>query len=148
MVESSKRFDRRMRKTHRDISPDKPKNKLPSVPKRDLILFHWSPSGNRERINRRGLDVNQRSLDGQWRPPYVCFSDDPFLAWHLSGNMWPEFNSWDLWAVNMGTQDSVDHYEIITDTYTDTGRRFVKEYRIYKRVYKRDVKYIGTRCHA
>lgn len=68
------------------------------------------------------------------------------MAWYLSGNMWPGRSAgWDLWAVNLDEQTSFDHLELITDTYPDTGRRYVKEYRVYKRVYKRDVKYIGTR---
>ena len=133
-----------MRRTRRDTS-DTPKNLLPPVPPLDLILYHWSPSTNRNSINRVGLQINRRTLQGEWRPPYVCFSDDPILAWVLSGRMYPDTPSWDLWACHVPTQDSFDHYEIITDTFPDTGRHYVKEYRIYTRVYKRDLHYIATR---
>lgn len=123
------------------------KNKLPPVPQLDLILYHWSPTANRPSINKYGLRTHRRTLQGDWRPPYVCFSDDPFLAWVLSGQMWPEIISWDLWMCHMPSQDSFDHYEIITDTFRDTGRHFVKEYRIYTRVYKRDLRYLATRTN-
>lgn len=122
-----------------------PKNKLPPVPPLDLVLYHWSPTRNRKSIERRGLDVGVRSLQGDWRPPYVCFSDDPQLAWILSGQMWPEVESWDLWLCHFNNQTSFDHYEIITDTFVDSGRHYVKEYRIYTRVFKRDLVYVATR---
>jgi hypothetical protein len=118
---------------------------LPPVPEPDLFLYHWSPTANRASINRIGLDIGRRTLQGEWRPPYVCFSDDPVLAWGLSGRMWPEIKSWDLWVCNLRAQDSFDHYEVITDTYPSTGRTFIKEYRIYTRVFKRDLKYLATR---
>ena len=133
-----------MRRTRTDTS-DTPKNLLPPVPTLDLCLYHWSPTTNRNSINRYGLQINRRTLQGDWRPPYVCFSDDPMLAWVLSGRMYPEIISWDLWMCHMPTQTSFEHYEIITDTFPDTGRHYIKEYRIYTRVYKRDLHYIATR---
>lgn len=132
---------RRTRKDHSGV----PKNKLPSVPPVDLILYHWSPTRNRANINRFGLRPNSRSLLGDWNPPYVCLCDDPVLGWQLSGAYWPEIKSWDLWACNVNVQTSFDHYELITDTYPNTGRNFVKEYRVYTRVYKRDLVYLATR---
>lgn len=133
-----------MRKTRTDHS-GVPKNKLPPIPKLDLCLYHWSPISNRAKINRFGLRPGVRSLQGDWRPPYVCFSDDPWLAWVLSGKMWPTIKKWDLWMCHFPSQDSFDHYEIITDTYIHSGKPFVKEYRVYTRVYKRDLIYIATR---
>lgn len=133
-----------MRRTRKDDS-GLPKNKLPPVPKLELVLYHWSPTSNRSNINRNGLLTHRKTLQGDWRPPYICFCDDPLLGWILSGKMWPEIKSWDLWMCYMPSQTSFDHYEIITDTFHDTGRHFVKEYRIYNRVYKRDLNYIGTR---
>jgi hypothetical protein len=87
------------------------------------------------------------SLQGDWKPPYVCFADDPYLAWRLSGRMWPEIKSWDLWMCHVPSQTSFRFFEIITDTYRDSGETFVKEYRIYVRVYKRDLTYLATRSH-
>lgn len=121
------------------------RHKLPDVPSLDLCLYHWSPTINRSSILKYGLQINKRSLQGYWRPPYVAFSDDPLLAWALSGAMWPEFPNWDLWMVNFPTQTSFDGYEIILDTYQESGRHFVKEYRVYKRVFKRDLNYVASR---
>lgn len=133
-----------MKTTRRDDS-GAPKNNLPPAPPLDLILYHWSPVSNRQSIRKNGLTVGKKSLQGDWRPPYVCFSDDPQLAWVLSGRMWPEIKEWDLWMCHVPSQTSFEHYEIITDTYVDTGRHYIKEYRIYTRVYKRDLVYLATR---
>lgn len=133
-----------MRRTRTDHS-GAPKSRLPKVPKPDLVLYHWSPTKNRNSIKRYGLDIGKKSLQGDWKPPYVCFSDDPHLAWILSGRMWPDISEWDLWMCYMDHQTSFDHYEIITDTYPDTGRHYTKEYRVYTRVYKRDLIHLATR---
>lgn len=133
-----------MRRTRTDHS-GLPKNLLPAIPPLDLVLYHWSPTANRKSINRVGLDIGKRSLQGMWRPPYVCFSDDPYLAWVLSGRLWPEIKLWDLWMCHFPSQTSFDHYECITDTFVNTGRHYIKEYRVYTRVFKRDLTYIATR---
>lgn len=122
-----------------------PANNLPPVPVLDLVLYHWSPSSNRRSIEKVGLTPGRKTLQGDWRPPYVAFSDEPRLAWFLSGRMWPSIRSWDLWMVYHEFQTSYDGLELITDTYPDTGRTFTKEYRIYTRIFKRDLSYIGTR---
>lgn len=132
-----------MKKTVKDLS--NPENKLPPVPPLDLILYHWSPSKNRKQIIKYGLRTHRPTLQGEWKPPYICFSDDPWLAWILSGHMWTSIKSWDLWMCLYNLQDSFDHYEIILDTFPDTGRHYVKEYRVYTRVYKRDLIYLATR---
>lgn len=131
-----------MRTTRKDHSGA---SKLPPMPKSDRILYHWSPSSNRAQINRYGLRINLRSLQGDFRPPYVCFSDDPWLAWVLSGRMWPDIKRWDLWMCNVEHQTSFPHWEIITDTYIHTDRSYIKEYRVYCRVYKRDLILLATR---
>ncbi len=113
----------------------------------DLVIFHWTPTINRASINKIGLVTNKLSLQGEWRPPYIAFSDDPFLAWYLSGKMFPRIKSWDLWMCHMPSQTSFIHYEIITDTFIDSGRHYVKEYRIYSRVFKRDLTYLATRTN-
>lgn len=133
-----------MKTTRRDHS-GAPKSRLPPIPKSDRILYHWSPTKNRASINKYGLDVGRKTLQGDWRPPYVCFSDDPYLAWVLSGRMWPDIKQWDLWMLNVENQTSFKGWEIITDTYINTNRSYIKEYRIYTRVYKRDLIYLGTR---
>ena len=134
----------RVKRIRKDES-GRPLRNLPPVPELELVIFHWSPTTNRANINRVGLVTHRLSLQGGWRPPYVAFSDDPLLAWILSGKMFPEITSWDLWMCHIPSQTSFDSYEIITDTYRDTGRQYVKEYRVYSRVYKRDLVYLATR---
>lgn len=131
-----------MKTTYKDDSNENPHLQPPEL---EVVLYHWSPTTNRASIKHSGLVPGRLSLQGFWRPPYVAFSDEPLLAWFLSGRMFPEIKSWDLWQCYAEAQTSFDHWEIITDTYPDTGRRFTKEYRVYTRVYKRDLKYIGSR---
>lgn len=128
-----------------DHSGTLPKNRLPAVPPLELIIYHWSPTTNRNRINHDGLCPGRLSLQGDWRPPYVCFSSDPHLAWILSGRMYPGIKSWDLWMCHVPSQTSFDHWEICLDTYIDSGRHYIKEYRIYTRVFKRDLVYVATK---
>lgn len=85
------------------------------------------------------------SVAREWKPPYVCFSDDPHLAWTLSGKVHPEIEQWDLWMV---CHYSVDRWEIIFDTYYDTGRHYIKEYRVYDRIPKRNVLWIAERAQS
>lgn len=122
--------------------------KLPTLPELELCLYHWSPTSNRNMINRFGLQTHRLSLQGNWRPPYVCFSDEPNLAWILSGKMFPDIKSWDLWMCYYSSQTSFKHHEVILDTTRYSGRHYVKEYRIYSRVYKRDLIYIATRIQG
>lgn len=135
-----------MKVTRKDDSGT-PKRNLPAVPPLELVLYHWSPSSNRSGINRYGLTPGRKTLQGDWRPPYVAFSDEPRLAWFLSGRMWPDIEEWDLWMVYHEFQTSYEGYEIITDTYPDSGRHFIKEYRIYTRIFKRDVSYVASRSN-
>lgn len=85
------------------------------------------------------------SLQGEWRPPHICFSDEPLLAWFLSGKIHPEIQAWDLWMV---FGDDVEKFEMIFDHYTDTGREYVKEYRVYERIPKSNIHWIGSRMQA
>lgn len=109
-----------------------------------IPLYHWSPVVRRPAITRRGLVPGSWSTDRLWRPPYVCFSGDPALAWQLSGATprGREVAAWDLWQT---WSDVPDGYEEITDTYADTGRTYVKEIRVYQRIYKRDLWWVATR---
>lgn len=103
-------------------------------------LYHWSPTPRRGQINRYGLRPSSRSVDGQWKPPYVCFSDSPSLAWGLSGKFHPEVPSWDLWMV-WNTVPS--GYEALPFDGDELDR--IKEYRVYERIFKRDLWYVATR---
>ena len=103
-------------------------------------LYHWSPTPRRTSIRRRGMVPSSRSVDGLWKPPYICFADSPALAWALSGRIHPEIPEWDLWM----TWSSVPNgYEVLP---FDDGQP--KEYRVYHRIYKRNLWYVGTRMQA
>lgn len=104
-------------------------------------LYHWSPTSRRRGIEHDGLKPSSRSVDGQWRPPYICYSDSPSMAWALSGQIHPEVPSWDLW---MTWSDTPRGYEMLPLDGDPLGR--IKEYRIYERIYKRDLWYVGSRA--
>lgn len=105
------------------------------------LLYHWAPTERRKAIKKRGLVPGSWSTDRLWRPPYVCFADSPSLAWVLSGGTarGREHSSWDLWMV---WSDRLNGYE---ELRFDDEPGKVKEYRVYERVYKRDVWYVATR---
>lgn len=106
----------------------------------DLPLYHWSPSIRRKQILRYGLRPGMWSTDRLWKPPHVCLSPDAAKAWSLSGatSRGQEHSSWDLWQVWL---DNVTGYEELVDDRDDS----VKEVRVFERIYKRDVWYVGTR---
>jgi hypothetical protein len=106
------------------------------------VLYHWAPRSRRWSIKRFGLVPGSHSVQREWRPPYVCLSDDPILAWNLSGRLHDEIDEWDLWAV---FELHIPHLEQIYDTYRDTNRPYVKEVRVYERIPKRVLNFIGTR---
>lgn len=104
------------------------------------LWYHWSPSDRRGQIQRYGLRPGQWSRDRLWKPPYVCLAPWPSLGWGLSGGMGyaGDAGSWDLWQVDLS---EVHGYEVM---YRDDDRS-VKEVRVYERIYKRNVWYVGTR---
>lgn len=111
-----------------------------------FAMFHWSPSERRASITKLGLVPGRISTCRQWRPPYVAFALDPLMAWQLSGgqrNREPQYPFWDLWQVWSHIPNGI---ETITDTYVDMGRPYVKELRVYERIFKRDVWHVATRC--
>lgn len=102
--------------------------------KRTIILYHWSPRSRRESILKQGLCPNKLSKDKEWRPPYICFSASPSLSWGLSGSMSDIYGEWDLWMVY---SSSLTKYKT-----SNNGNR---EYRVYERIPKRKVWYVGSR---
>jgi hypothetical protein len=108
-------------------------------------LFHWSPYIRRNQIERKGLVPGSRSIDGVWKPPYVCFSPDPELAWALSGRIHPEVEMWDLWMTWSNVPRGM---EACIDCARDTGKHYVKEYRVYERIFKRDIWHVGCKAGA
>lgn len=120
---------------------------VPKPPELEPIAYHWSPSTNRRSIQKLGLMPGRKTIQNvDFRPPYVCLAPDPVLAWTLSGRMFDEIPSWDLWSCHLGRIDSV--YEVLFDTFIDTGRHYLKEYRVYGRIFKRDLHYVATRSSA
>lgn len=107
---------------------------------RPYPLYHWSPVDRRTRINHDGLKPSSRSVDGLWKPPYVCFSDSPSLAWALSGHMHPEITTWDLW---MTWSNRMRGFEVIP--FDGNDPHDIKEYRVYERIWKRDLWLVATR---
>ena len=104
--------------------------------RKPTLLFHWSPVDRRKSIRRYGLKPGSRSVSNLWRPPYVCLARSPSLAWVLRGGN-DEIPEWDLWTV---WDTRLGQYSIIKD---DDGS--IKEYRVYERIYKRDLWYVGMR---
>ena len=103
----------------------------------DFALYHWAPTERRKQIIRYGLRPGSRSSCGEWKPPYICFADGPKQAWNLIGRFRPYIAEWDLWWTHSG---AVGGYEIVPD---DSGEP--REYRVYQRVFKRDLWLVGTR---
>lgn len=116
-------------------SPGKPERVTMTRP---FLLFHWSPVSRRKQIERRGLCPGSRSRCGEWRPPYICFSRSPSLAWALSAMFSDGPGAWDLWMMWSSVPDGFE--KLSTD-----GSGKPTEYRVYERVYKRDLWHVGTR---
>lgn len=114
------------------------------VPDNREMLYHWSPRSRRSGILRYGLQPGMWGVTRDWKPPFVCFSDDPVLAWTLSGHIHPEIEEWDLWIV---FNEKVGRSEAILEMYRDGSGHYVKEWRVYHRIYKRDVHYVASRTN-
>ena len=108
----------------------------------DVVFFHWSPQTRRKQIIRRGMVIGAWAVGRDWKPPFLCFSHEPKLAWTLSGAIHPEIPAWDLWMVY---ESDLQGYEKLHDTYVDTGRPYVKEVRVYHAIPKRDLWLVGQR---
>lgn len=99
-------------------------------------LYHWSPRSRRASILKHGLQINRRSLDGQWKPHYICFSDNPARALQLCPHI-PKNTVLDLYVV---WPDSDYHV-----TRQSPGRGFCPEWRIYHDIPKKRLSYIASR---
>jgi hypothetical protein len=116
---------------------------------RAFLMFHWSPSTRRKGIGRLGMVPGKWSTDRMWKPPYVAFAPSPSLAWALSAatHRGQQVPSWDLWMTDSTHIDG--GFETIPfDDNTPDNIPDVKEFRVYDRIYKRDLWFIGTRTHA
>lgn len=107
--------------------------------RRPFPLYHWSPVERRASILRHGLKPGQLSRDGEWRPPYVCFSDSPSLGWALSGAFSDKAGEWDLWMMWSNVPKRLKRRR-------DLGRG-PTEYRVFEQVPKRSLWHVGVRAH-
>ena len=105
------------------------------------LLYHWSPTVRRKQIIRRGLVPGSLSTARDWRPPYVCFADSPSLAWALSGDTerGQQIERWDLWVMWSSVVTEIEALPF------DDDPEQIKEYRVYERIYKRHLWYVGSR---
>lgn len=101
-----------------------------------FLMYHWSSTSRRNGITRRGLVPGSRSVDGLWKPPYVCFSDSPSLAWSLAKHR-TGIEQWDLWMTWSNVPRGIEELSF------DGGR--LREIRVYERIFKRDLWYVATR---
>jgi len=103
-------------------------------------LYHWSPIKRRNGILKYGLCPGKKSRCGCWNPPYVCFSKSPSQAWGLSAMCSRDYGEWDLW---MTWSSRLDGYEKLSTDGTGTPT----EYRVYHRVKKSSIWYVGSRAY-
>lgn len=117
---------------------------------KDIPLFHWSPTKNRLQIRKYGLVPNRKptvhsiEMEG-WRAPYICFGTDPAWAWALSGNMsWAPLGDWDLWETHFLDLTEPEILSSPGDEPWDSDDG-IHEVRTGHRVFKRSLRYVGTR---
>lgn len=111
-----------------------------------LRLYHWSPRERRGGIERNGLQIGKPTLSGDWRPPFVCLALDPVIAWDLvtdsaRGLKFPK--QWDLWSAVKGDLDGT--IECLFDHYTFSDELYVAEVRVYERIPKGALSWVGER---
>jgi len=103
-----------------------------------LLLYHWSPRIRRKQIIRYGLRPGSLSRCGEWKPPHICFGASPSFAWaSVMVTAGKEKQEWDLWMLRTDRLNNIVQERM---DWSD-GR----EYRIYDRIYKKDIWYVGSR---
>ena len=103
-----------------------------------FLLYHWSPASRRKSILKYGLVPGKKSVCGTWNPPYVCFSKSPSYSYGSCAFYKTDVKEWDLWMV---WSNSLEVYEILPPLKgCDT-----KEYRVYHRIKKSRIWYVGSR---
>lgn len=108
--------------------------------KRPFLLYHWSPVERRSKILRYGLRTNVPSRCGEWKPPYICFSDSPSMAWILSANMADTPGEWDLWMMWSNVPSKLTRRNDLKN-----GRGRPTEWRVSESIPKRAIWYVGQR---
>jgi len=108
---------------------------------KSIFLYHWSPRSRKNQILRYGLKPGVLSRDREWRPPRICLALTPSQAWgSLSCSIKSGDNCddiyYDLW------QTSTDR---LNQPWEVCQFSEITEYRIYERVYKRNLWWVGER---
>lgn len=109
---------------------------------RPFLLYHWSPVSRRKGILKHGLCPKKKSRDGSWRPPYICFSRYPNVAWSLSATHDDAPKEWDLWVV---WSDFVGKYKTMNNARRPRAQYYMTEYRGFQRIPTRHVVFIASR---
>ncbi|MGB3205211.1 MAG: hypothetical protein WBB28_09500 [Crinalium sp.] len=71
-----------------------------------VILYHWSPSYNRDSIFKDGLKVATKPTINTKSQSCISCSLDPKTAWKLSADL-TEIASWDLYQITLSSMDEV-----------------------------------------
>lgn len=105
-------------------------------------LYHWSPKENRESILKRGLEIMSHPTCHGQKFNYLCFGTSPSAAWGLSGDFYDieEFETWDLWQVQLGKDDSVH--------MVPTWGPFAQEIRTHNSIPPDRVWWVGERAYG
>jgi hypothetical protein len=107
-------------------------------------LYHWAPVARRKQIMRYGLLPGKRptTSSGGMGAPCVCLGDSPSWAWALSGGMpYTPDGEWDLWQTWL---EALDEPVVLAD-HTGSRPSGIYEVRTEKRIYKRNVWWVGSR---
>jgi hypothetical protein len=108
-------------------------------------LYHWSPHQKYNQILRRGLVPGCWSKDRLWKPPFICFSDSPSLAWALSGKISKIYGIWDLWMTWSNEPSGYEELNLQKKGTNDNPSGKPTEYRVYERIFKSQLWYVGSR---
>ena len=107
-----------------------------------VLLYHWSPRSRRSSILKRGLRVRQKSPDGSWRLPYLCWCRYPNAAWALSATHGPKMQIWDLWCA---WADRIGPVKKVKKYADEPRSHYMAEYRSRENVPPKRLWLVGTR---
>lgn len=114
------------------------------------IVYHWSPTANREKILKEGLTILNSTIEYEnpatgetetWKPPYLCTSLDPWTAYRYVHPMIDaaEGPSMDLFYFELSEKDDI----IIRNDRTIE----IIEVRVLNSIAADRVHYVATREH-
>lgn len=111
------------------------------------IVYHWSPSVNRESILQDGLKICMDEISYYnpvtkkqefYKPPYICTSTDPMLAYaYVEPTFCEEVPPLDLFQIYLKDTDSI--------TLRNDNTNKIIEVRINNSVSPDYIRYVGSR---